>query len=73
MKMVEAYRSFDAIDANLVCSMLCAAGLRAAVQNEIATLSLEGYSVASGGIRVMVPENEYDAARELIEHEGRGD
>ena len=43
------------------------AGLYATVEGEAAAFSMEGYSLATGGIRVQVPENERDDARALIE------
>ena len=67
MKLVEVYNSFSSADANLICSSLCSAGLDAQVTNELSSLSLDGYALASGGIRVMVPENQFEDARALIE------
>jgi hypothetical protein len=37
------------------------------VQHELAALSLDGYSQATGGILVQVIEEEAEAARDLIE------
>jgi len=67
MKLVQVYNSFSSADANLVCSSLQSAGLDAQVMNELSTLSLDGYAVASGGIRVMVPEAQFEEARALID------
>ena len=60
MKLVEVYNTFSPADAHLVCSSLQSAGFGARVTNEIPALTLEGYSLASGGVRVVVPE---DASR----------
>jgi type III secretory pathway lipoprotein EscJ len=67
MKLVVVYNSFSPADANLVCSSLQSAGLDAEVTNELSTLSLEGYALASGGIRVMVPEEQFAEARAIID------
>ena len=67
MKLVQVYNSFSSADANLVCSSLQSAGIEAQVTNELSSLSMEGYALASGGIRVMVPEEQFAEARALID------
>jgi type III secretory pathway lipoprotein EscJ len=67
MKLVMVYNSFSPADANLVCASLQSAGIDAHVANELSTLSLDGYALASGGIRVMVPEEQFAEARALID------
>ena len=51
-------RSFNPADAQLVRARLEAAGFHAVVTNELSALSVEGYSLAAGGILVQVPESE---------------
>jgi hypothetical protein len=70
MKLVEVYKSFSPADAHLICSALQSAEIPAEVTNEISSLALEGYALASGGIRVVVPEDRFDEAREIIEQAG---
>jgi hypothetical protein len=67
MKLVEVYNTFSPADAHLVCSSLQSAGFGARVTNEIPALTLEGYSLASGGVRIVVPEEEYNEARAFID------
>ncbi len=67
MRLVEIYNTFSPADAHLICSSLQSAGFGARVTNELSTLSLDGYAVASGGIRVVVPEEEAAEARAFIE------
>jgi hypothetical protein len=67
MKLVEVYKSFSPADAHLICSALQSAEIPARVMNEISSLSIEGYALASGGIRVVVPEDRFDEARAIIE------
>ncbi len=67
MKAVEVYKTFNPADAQLICSVLQSAEIPAQVTNEIATLALEGYGIASGGIRVLVPEDRFEEARAIIE------
>ena len=66
MKLVTVYRTFSPADAQLVCSRLEAAGFLALVANELSALSMDGYSLAAGGVLVQVPEEEAADARELI-------
>ena len=67
MRLVEVYNTFSSADANLICSSLQSAGIEAQVTNELSSLSLDGYALASGGIRVVVPEENVAEARALIE------
>lgn len=67
MKLVTVYQAFSAADAQIIRSRLDASGLHAVVQHELAAFSMDGYSQATGGILVQVPESEVEAARELIE------
>ena len=66
MKLVTIFKAFSPADAHLVRSRLEAAGFHAAVVGEMAAMSMEGYSVATGGIRVQVPDNEAAEAREFL-------
>jgi hypothetical protein len=70
MKLIEVYRSFSPADAHLICSALQSADIPARVTNEISSLSIEGYALASGGIRVVVPEDRFEEARAIIERTG---
>jgi hypothetical protein len=72
MRLVEVYNTFSPADAHLICSSLQSAGFGARVTNELPALTLEGYSLASGGIRVVVPEEESEEARAFIEDSLRG-
>ncbi|MBM3845523.1 MAG: DUF2007 domain-containing protein [Verrucomicrobia bacterium] len=65
--MITIYTALNPSDAQLIWSRLSAAGLHPEVIGELAALSLEGYSLATGGIRVQVPESEADQAREILE------
>ena len=67
MNLVTVYRTFSSADAQLIRSMLDAAEVPATVIHELASLSLDGYAMAAGGIGVQVPEEHVDFARELIE------
>jgi hypothetical protein len=67
MNLVTVYRTFSAADAQLVRSMLDSAEIPATVIHELASLSLDGYALAAGGIGVQVPEEHVEFARELIE------
>ena len=67
MELVTVFRSFSPAEAQLIRSRLDAADIPAEVMNELAALSLDGYSMAAGGVLVQVPENYVAEARALIE------
>ncbi len=67
MQLVTVFRSFSPAEAQLVRSRLDAADIPAEVVNELAALSMDGYSMATGGIRVQVPEEYAAEARALID------
>jgi len=67
MQLVTVFRSFSPAEAQLIRSRLDSADIPAAVVNELAALSLDGYSMATGGILVQVPDDYAAEARALIE------
>ena len=67
MNPVTICRAFNPADAQLVFSRLDAAGFHPFVADEIAALSMEGYALAAGGIRVQVPESEAAEAKEFLD------
>lgn len=67
MEPVTVYRSFNAADANLIASRLEASGFDTFIAHELSALTMDGYAMAAGGIKVQVPEDQASDARELIE------
>ena len=66
MTLVTVYRAFSPADAQLVRSRLEASDFNVTVNHELAALSMDGYSMVTGGILVQVPEEEAEEARELL-------
>jgi hypothetical protein len=66
MPLVTVYQAFNSADAHLIRSRLEAANLQATVAHELSSLSMDGYSLAAGGILVQVPADQAEEARELI-------
>ncbi len=66
MDFVTIHTAFNPADAQLVRSRLEAAGFHANVAHELSALSLDGYALAAGGIRVQVPEAEAAEAGEFL-------
>ena len=64
--LITVHSSFSPADAQLVRSRLEAAGFHAVVSNELSALSMEGYSLAAGGILVQVPADEAPDAKEFL-------
>ncbi len=67
MRPVTVYKAFNPADAQLVRSRLEAAGFHPFVADEAAALSMDGYALAAGGIRVQLPESEFADAREFLD------
>ena len=67
MDRVTVFTAFNPVQAQIVSTRLQTAGLDATVEGEAAALSMQGYSLATGGIRVQVPSTQEDEARRLIE------
>jgi hypothetical protein len=67
MKFVTIYVTFSPADAQLIRSRLDAAGFVAQVADELSALSMDGYALAAGGIRVQVPEDVAAEARALLD------
>jgi hypothetical protein len=64
--MVMVYRTFNIAEAQVVASRLEVAGMHPQVLNDIASVSIDGYTQATGGVQVEVPDEEADDARQLI-------
>ena len=67
MTPITIYTALNPADAQLVRSRLEAAGFHPFVVGETAALTMEGYTLATGGIRVQVPESEYVTAKEFLD------
>jgi len=70
MQLVTVFTAFNSAEAQLVRSRLEAAGLRAFVTDELSALSIEGYALAAGGIKVQVPDVDAELALELVRDGG---
>jgi hypothetical protein len=66
MKLVTVARLLNPADAQLTRSRLEAAGFHPFVTGELSALSLDGYSLAVGGIHVQVPEPEAAEALDFL-------
>ena len=66
MDFATVFSTFNPAEAQLVRARLEAAGFQSFVVGEAAAFSMEGYSVAAGGIRVQVPEAEAADAKEFL-------
>jgi hypothetical protein len=66
MHLVTVSTAFNSAEAHLTRSRLDAAGFHPVIKHELSSLSLEGYSLAAGGILVQVPETEAEEAKEFL-------
>jgi hypothetical protein len=73
-EFVTVFTSFNPAEADLVASRLEAAGLKPEVFNQLSALSMEGYSLATGGIQVKVPAAQGEEAKAIlaVDEEGAG-
>jgi hypothetical protein len=67
MSIQTIFKAFNPAEAQLVRSRLEAAGFHPVVADELSSLSVEGYSMAAGGVRVQVPESEAEEARTFLD------
>ncbi|HEY5296835.1 MAG TPA: DUF2007 domain-containing protein [Verrucomicrobiae bacterium] len=67
MDFATIFSAFNPAEAQLVRSRLEAAGFHPYVVGELSAFSMEGYSLATGGIRVQVPTAEAADAREFLD------
>jgi hypothetical protein len=73
MKLVTVFQTFSSAEAQLVRSRLEANGFMANVAHETASLNMEGYALATGGILVQVPEDQAEDARTLLDSDAPGE
>lgn len=66
MDLITVANLFSSVEANLTASRLEAAGFHPHLKGELAALSMDGYSLATGGIEVQVPEAEAVEAKEFL-------
>jgi len=66
MDFITVLTAFNPADAQLARSRLEAAGFHPFVAGELSSLSIDGYALAAGGIRVKVPEAEAADAKEFL-------
>ena len=67
MNLVTVFKAFSPAEAQLTRARLETAGFHAVVVGELAAISMEGYSQATGGIRVQVPDSEASEARTFLD------
>jgi hypothetical protein len=67
VNFITVFTAFNPAEAQLVRSRLEAAGFHPFVVGELSALSIDGYSLAAGGIRVQVPEPEAADVKEFLE------
>ena len=67
MNLVTVYRTFNIAEAQVVRGRLEAAEMHPVVANELSSVSIDGYTLAAGGVLVQVPQEEGEGARQLIE------
>jgi hypothetical protein len=67
MNLATVFRTFNPGEAELIRSRLDAAEFDVTLTHELASLSVDGYALAAGGILVQVPEDQAAEARSLLE------
>ncbi len=71
--MKTVFRFFNPIEAQMAVARLRAANIEAELQHELSGINIDGYAMASGGIGLLVPDDQSEDARKLIEAEQKGE
>tara|TARA_Y100000588_G_scaffold388504_1_gene488863 strand:+ start:1367 stop:1597 length:231 start_codon:yes stop_codon:yes gene_type:complete len=66
MDLVTVFRTYNTVEAQVICSRLQADGIQASVVDETAAMYLEAGTFTTGGVRVQVPDNQAAEARRVI-------
>ena len=66
MSLVTVYRSFNEAEAQLAKSRLEAADIEVYLAHELAASAAEGFSMATGGVLVQVPDEKAGEAKALL-------
>ena len=66
MSLVTVYRSFSEAEAQLAKSRLEAAGIEVYINHDLVATSVEGFSMATGGVLVQVPDEKAEEAKTLL-------
>jgi hypothetical protein len=66
MQLITIFTAFSPAEAQLVRARLEAAEFHPFVADELSALSMDGYSMAIGGVRVQVPEDEVADVKEFL-------
>jgi putative signal transducing protein len=66
MELITVFSAFNVVEADLVRSRLEVAEFHPVVTHGLSALSMDGYSLATGGILVQVPDAEAEEARAFL-------
>lgn len=66
MSLITVYRSFNEAEAQLAKSRLEAADIEVYLAHELAATAAEGFSMATGGVLVQVPDDKAEEAKALL-------
>ena len=66
MILKTVFRALNSAEAQLIRSQLEAANFNVFVADETSALSMEGYVLGAGGIRIQVPDSEREDASEFL-------
>jgi len=70
MQLATVFKTFNSAEAQLIASMLEAAGIPVHVAQEESSLNVPGAAMITGGVFVQVPEERAEEARVLINTKG---
>ena len=67
IQLVEVYRTFNIADGDLRKALLEAAGIDVMIKDDIAAQNIDGWSLAAGGVKLLVRSEDEKRAREVLE------
>jgi len=66
MNLVTIANVLNPAEAGLICARLESADFHPFMPDQFSAINTDGYTLAIGGIRIQVPENEADDAKEFL-------
>jgi hypothetical protein len=66
MELITVFSAFNIVEADLVRSRLEVAEFHPVVTHGLSALSMDGYSLATGGVLVQVPDSEAEEVRAFL-------
>ena len=68
-ELVEIYRAFNIADADLRKAVLEGSGVEVMIKDDLAAMNIDGWSLAAGGVKLLVRAEDVARAREVLQEQ----